>query len=300
MEPAPPLQLRDRTLVVDRCLIMGVVNATTDSFSDAARYGTLGSRIELAEQLISDGADLIDVGGESALTDVPAIAAEHEAEAVVPIVAHLRRAHPDVPVSVDTYKPPVARAALDAGAQLVNDTSGLIDPDLATVVAEARAGLVVMHTRSRPKQRLRAPGLYDDVVADVVSFLRQRVQTAVERGVPREAIVVDPGPDFSKTPRQTVTVLQHLDAVRALGRPVLLALSRKDFIGAITCRRPDERLAGTLAALAHCGGGPGDILRVHDVGAAKDFLTVLRVLRGQAEIDADLQLPDSLRRSHPR
>lgn len=279
-----------------RCLLMGVVNATTDSFSDAGRYPDLQSRVALAEQLIADGADIIDIGGQSAVTGVPETLDTIEAAAVVPIVEALAARHPDVPISIDTYKPLVARLALDAGAAIINDTSGLLDPTLASVVADAGAGLVVMHNRSRPKERLTDANLYDDVVADIMSFLRERIEQAVSLGVRPESIIVDPGPDFSKTPKQTVTVLQALDTVRELGRPILLALSRKDFIGAITSQPPTERLAGSLAALAFCGTGPGLIYRVHDVRATADYLAVTRALRGDDDLADDLALAPTLRR----
>ena len=219
-----------------------------------------------------------------------------EIEAVVPIIEHLHRTCPDVPLSVDTYKPAVARAVLEAGADIVNDTSGLRDVELATVTAEYDAGLVLMHNRGRPKQRLTDTDLYADVVADVVSFLTELLAAAEQRGVRREGIILDPGPDFSKTPAQTVTVLREIDRLRSFGRPLLLPVSRKDFIGAITGRPPRERLAGTLATIAHVGPVPGTIYRVHDVAEVRDFLRIAAVLDGREQIPADLELPPHLRR----
>jgi dihydropteroate synthase len=156
------------------------------------------------------------------------------------------------------------------------------------------AGLVIMHTRARPKHKVLDPELYDDVIGDVVGFLCERIDAAVARGMAPEAIVVDPGPDFAKTPAQTVEVLRGLDRVRALGRPVLLALSRKDFVGAITGRPPRARLGGTLAAVGALAG-PGTILRVHDVDAVRDYLAVAAVLAGRAELPADVRLAEGLR-----
>ncbi len=236
------------------------------------------------------------MGGQSAITGVPEIDAEVEAGLVVPVVQAIHATWPDVLISVDTYKPLVAEQAVGAGAAIVNDVSGLLYPEVARMCAAQGAALVIMHTRSRPKVRLVDPGFYDDVVADVVGFLREKVDAAIALGVPEEALIVDPGPDFAKTPAQTIEVLRHLDQVRALGRPLLLALSRKDFIGAILRKPPRQRLAGTLAAITHATAEPGGIVRVHDVAATRDALAVIDVLQGRLEVAPDYELPMSLRR----
>jgi len=184
-------------------------------------------------------------------------------------------------VSVDTYKPDVAEPAIAAGAVLVNDVSGLRELGLADLCARTGAGLVVTHTRVEPKGTLLDPGRYDDVAADVSSFLRERMAVAVAAGVGEDQIVLDPGPDFAKTPAQTVAVLRRLDRLRALGRPLLLAISRKDFLGAITGRGPRERGAATLAALEFSVRAGASIVRVHDVAAAADYLAVRAVLEGE-------------------
>jgi dihydropteroate synthase len=181
----------------------------------------------------------------------------------------------------------VAEAALAAGAEMVNDVSGLRDPALAEVCARAGAALVVMHTRVAPKGTLLDPGAYGDVVEDVVGLLAERLEVAREHGVGEEQLVLDPGPDFAKTPAQTVAVLRRLDALLALGRPVLLAVSRKDFLGAITGRAARDRGPATLAALAAGVDAGASILRVHDVAAAADFLAVRTVLRGERELAPD-------------
>jgi dihydropteroate synthase len=262
--------------------LMGIVNATPDSFSDGGDHPTVESRLELGRALLAAGADLLDVGGESARGDRPAVDSEDELERVVPLIEGLTGM--GAIVSVDTYKPAVAEAAIAAGASLVNDVSGLADPALADVCARTGAGLVLMHTRVEPKGTLLDPDFYDDVVADVVGFLGERMALAERHGVAREQLLLDPGPDFAKTPAQTVAVLRHLDAVRALGRPLLLAVSNKDFVGALTGRGPRERLAGTLAALAHGADAGAAILRVHDVAAAADFLAVRAALRGERRL----------------
>jgi len=187
-------------------------------------------------------------------------------------------------VSVDTYKPEVAEAAIAAGASLVNDVSGLRDLGVADVCAASGAGLVVMHTRVEPKGTLLDPDRYDDVVADVTGFLRERMDAAIARGVAADQILLDPGPDFAKTPAQTVAALRAIEPLRALGRPLLWAVSNKDFVGAITGRGPRERLAGTLAAVAYGADAGAAVLRVHDVAAAADFLRVRAVLGGEVEL----------------
>jgi dihydropteroate synthase len=297
MAPRSFLTPTDRVEIGLTPLIMGIVNATPNSFSDGGELRTLADRVARAEQLVVDGADLIDVGGQSGVTNEAEIPAELEAERVVGLVEAL--AQRGIMVSVDTYRPLVAQAAIDAGAAIINDVSGLLYPEVATICAQAGAALVVMHTRTLPKTRLDDPDRYDDVAGDVVAFLHERIAVAAEHGLGVNRIIVDPGPDFSKTPAQTVAVLRDLERIEAIGHPVLLALSRKDFVGAITHRRPKDRLAGTLGAIAALSGRPGQILRVHDVAAVHDFLEVLAVLRGEAEIDRDLVLAEELRREPP-
>jgi dihydropteroate synthase len=295
---APPRLLRTSigTLQLGgRPWLMGIVNATPDSFSDAGLAPTLEQRIELARSLLAAGADLIDVGGESGVTNRPPVEAAVELERVVPLVERVA-GELGARVAVDTYKPVVARAAVAAGASIVNDVSGLRDPALADVCAETGAALVVMHTRAAPKQKLFDPGLDGRVMEDVEIFLRERIDVALARGVEFEQLLLDPGPDFAKTPAQTVEMLRELGELHVLGRPVLLAVSRKDFVGAITGRPPRARLAGTMAAVAHGVAAGAHVLRVHDVGAVADFLAVREALDGEGEIDADLRLPEELRR----
>jgi dihydropteroate synthase len=201
----------------------------------------------------------------------------------------------DVIVSVDTYKPAVAAAAVDAGAAIVNDVSALRHPELAEVCAERGAGLILTHTRAAPKVKLLDPGLDATIVADVRELLLERMTLAQERGVAFEQLMLDPGPDLGKTPAQTVAVLQAFESLHALGRPLLLAVSRKDFIGAVTGRPPRERLAGTLAAVAFGVRAGAHLLRVHDVAEVADFLAVTAVLEGETSIESDVRLSDELR-----
>jgi dihydropteroate synthase len=274
--------------------LMGVVNASPDSFSDRGRYRTLEQRVELARELIGAGADILDVGGESASTNRPAVEVEQEIERVVPLIERVV-AELGAIVSVDTYKPAVARAAIAAGASIVNDVSGLRDPELAVVCAQSGAALVVMHTRAAPKQRMQDPDLYEDVVGEVIAFLAERIALALDVGVAPEQLILDPGPDFSKTPAQTVELLAGISRLHSLGRPLLMAVSRKDFIGALTGSAPRERLAGTLAALAHGVEHGAHIFRLHDIAAASDYLAVRAALRGDFVPSRDLALAEELR-----
>ena len=276
-------------------LLMGIVNATPDSFSDGGVTLTLPERVERAASLLRAGATIIDIGGESGVTNRPAVEPEEEIRRVVPVIERVS-GELGALVSVDTYKPSVARAAIAAGAAIVNDVSGLRDPGLADVCAQTGAGLVVMHTRARPKQQLHDRSYDGRVVADVLAFLAERIELAQTRGMAFEQLIVDPGPDFGKTPAQTVEVLRALDRLHELERPLLLAVSRKDFVGAITLRAPRQRLAGTLAALAHGVDAGAHIVRLHDVAEAADFLAVRAVLAGGRELDPGLVVPEGLRR----
>jgi len=291
----------DRVLAVDRVLelggrpwLMGIVNASPDSFSDGGQFGTLQAQIELARGLLEDGADILDIGGESASTGRPAVSVEQEIERVVPLIEHVTVELGGL-VSVDTYKPPVARAAIAAGARIVNDVSGLRDPALAEVCAQSGAALVLMHTRAAPKQRLQDPDLYGDVVGEVCAFLGERMEQALAAGIDPDQIILDPGPDFAKTPAQTIELLAGVGRLHELGRPLLMAISRKDFIGALTGRPPRERLGGTLAALAHGVDAGARIFRVHDVAAAADFLRVRAALTGELQPQRDLALAEEHR-----
>ena len=284
-----------RTLELgERPWLMGIVNASPDSFSDAGAHPDLAARVALGRQLLAAGADMLDVGGESGITQRPAVDIGEEIARVVPLIERLV-GELGATVSVDTYKPLVAEAAIAAGAVIVNDVSGLRDPLLADVCARTGAALVLMHTRAAPKQRLQDPGYYEDVTADVLGFLAERIAVARSRGVREEQLIVDPGPDFAKTPAQTIELMRRVEELHALGRPLLLAVSRKDFVGALTGRGPRERTAGTLAAIGHGVDAGAHILRVHDVAATADFLAVRAALRGDAAVDASLALSDAIR-----
>jgi dihydropteroate synthase len=288
------LRIPGRVLELDssRPLLMGIVNASPESFSDGSEVADLAAQLRRALELTEQGADMIDVGGESGVTNADPLPPEVEIERVVPLVERL--AAEDLIVSVDTWKAPVAQAALAAGAAVINDVSGLRDPLIADACAAAGAALVIMHTRSEPKKK-EFPE-YDDVVQDVLAFLRERIALAAEHGLAEDHIVLDPGPDFAKTPAETIAVLQKLGSLREFRRPVLLAASRKDFIGAVTGRKPRERLAGTLAAVGEGVDHGATILRVHDVAEVRDYLDIRNALRGVVKVSDDLRLDEGLRR----
>jgi len=292
---AGEIRFRDRRLAFapGRPLLMGIVNANPDSFSDTHRLTTLDAQVDHAMALVADGADLIDVGGESGVTYTGVTAEQVEIERVCPLVERL--VAEGVVVSVDTWKAGVARAALDAGAGMLNDVSGLADPVFADLAVATGASLVVMHTRAAPKQVHFADYAGVGVAADVAAFLADRVALARERGLRDDQLVLDPGPDFAKTPAETVASLHGLDALHATGLALLLAISRKYFVGAITGRAPGDRLAGTLAAAGWSADQGAAILRVHDVAAVADFLRVKRVLDGVEEMPPFDQGDDTLK-----
>lgn len=285
------LRMRDRRVDLSEPLLMGIVNATPDSFSDRPGTRTLDELVARAHELVADGAGLIDVGGESGRSDTIAVPVEVEIERVVGLVERL--AGEGIAVSVDTWRGPVAEATLAVGAAMINDMSGLSDPSIADACGASGAALVVTHTRSVPKTRIFPE--YDDVMGDVIELLEERAATARERGVEADQLVYDPGMDMSKTPADSIEVLRRLRELEPLGRPLLAAISRKDFVGALTGRAPRERAAGTLAAVGVAVDNGAQILRVHDVAGTADYLKVRAALRGD-EVDPALHLAEELRR----
>lgn len=284
------LRLRERELDLSTPVLMGIVNATPDSFSDRQGPKDVDELAARARELIDAGAAIVDVGGESGRTDTEAVPVEQEIARVVPLIGRL--AAGGALVSVDTWRGPVARAALEAGAAMVNDVSGLSDESLADACAACGAALVITHTRAAPKTK--AFPHYDDVVADVRELLEERMAAALAAGVREDRIVLDPGIDIAKTPAESVELLRRLPELAELGRPLLAAVSRKDFVGALTERPPAGRGAGTLAAVGAAVRGGARIVRVHDVAGAHDYLRVHAALAHGA--DAALELDAALRR----
>lgn len=257
---------------------MGIVNVTPDSFSDGGRFAAADAAIDHALRLAAEGADLLDVGGESSRPGSKPVSLEEELARVLPVVRGLA-GRLNVPISVDTTKAEVARQALAAGASIINDiTAGLGDPNMVAVVRDAGAGVALMHMRGTPETMQQDP-TYMDVVREVRDFLADRVQAWVNAGVPADRIAIDPGIGFGKTFDHNRSLLRHLDVLAPIGRPVLLGVSRKGFLGHMTKRTVSERLPASLAAACFCvSRGTAHILRVHDVAATVDAARVLGAL----------------------
>jgi dihydropteroate synthase len=261
--------------------LMGVVNATPDSFSDGGRFLDAAAAVDRALRLAEEGADLVDVGGESTRPGAPPVPAEEEIARVVPVVERLRARGFALPISVDTSKGAVGRAALAAGADLVNDVAALADPDLARACAEAGVPVVLMHMRGTPAD-MASRAVYGDVVADVARELAAALARAEAAGVARDRTILDPGIGFAKTAEQSVALLARAGELRALGRPLLVGPSRKSFIGKLTGAAVGDRLPGTLAAVTACVLAGVELLRVHDVAAARQAALVAAAIRDDA------------------
>jgi dihydropteroate synthase len=275
---------------------MGIVNASPDSFSGDGSVAA-GAGAELARAAWQAGATIIDLGGQSANTATPELDVEEEIRRLVPLV-EATRAVGDGAISVDTYKPAVADACLAAGADIVNDVSGLFHAELADVVASWGAGYVLMHTVGPPKSKVLDPDLYDDVADRVLAFFADGLDRLAAAGVAAEQVALDPGIDFGKTPRQSLEILAGAGRLAAAtDRPLLFALSRKDFIGAATHTSPLQRGPGTLATVgAVAAAAPDSIVRVHDVAATVQYLTVRTLIADPSLLAPDAQLPGHLRR----
>ncbi|HMP90878.1 MAG TPA: dihydropteroate synthase [Kiritimatiellia bacterium] len=276
---SPLWKARDHEWILDRrTIIMGVLNVTPDSFSDGGRHVDPESALKSALEMVAAGADIIDVGGESSRPGSDPVPQEEELRRVVPVVRAIADASP-VAVSVDTTKAEVAEAALTVGASIINDISGgAHDPRIFDVARKFRAGLVLMHMKGNPKTMQDDPR-YENVVEEVVRTLRAQIDRALAAGVSPEQIVVDPGIGFGKNLEHNVTLLQSLpDIIHTCGRPVLVGLSRKRFIGAITGRDIQDRLPGSLAAMAFAMMRGARIIRVHDVNESCDVARMMDTL----------------------
>jgi len=258
--PGGALRLSERTL------IMGIVNVTPDSFSDGGRFLDPADAVAHGQLLAEEGADILDIGGESTRPGADPVDADDEIARVVPVIEQLAKTI-DIPLSIDTSKAVVARAALDAGATIINDVSaGRFDPPIMTLAGEREVPLILMHMLGVPRTMQLDP-IYDDVVADIRSFLVERAQVAIDFGVPPERIVIDPGIGFGKTPAHNLTLVKRLRDMTLPGYPVLVGASRKSFIGLTLDVSVDERLEGTLATTALAVWNGAAIVRAHDVRA---------------------------------
>lgn len=268
---------RDRTLDLCRVHVMGILNVTPDSFSDGGRYLDPDAAVARAREMVESGAEILDIGGESTRPGATPATVEEELRRVLPVVERL--AASDLILSVDTSKAAVAKAALDAGAQIVNDITALRgDPDMAPVVAQYGAGVVLMHMQGTPRTMQKEPS-YADVVADIAAFFEERRAAAKDAGIADDRIVFDPGIGFGKTVDHNLTILKRLGEFEALGRPLLLGPSRKRFIGAVLGTDVDDRLEGTAAAVAAGVLAGAAIVRVHDVKAMSRVARMAEAIR---------------------
>lgn len=271
------LDCAGRPLRLDDPVVMGVLNVTPDSFSDGGRHAGVEAALEHARAMVASGAGIIDVGGESTRPGAEPVPLQHELDRVIPVLERLRD-ELDVVLSIDTSKPEVMQAALDAGAGMINDVNGLRAPGAMQVVASGNAAVCVMHMQGQPRSMQEQPH-YGDVVAEVSDFLTGQAEALRSRGVARERIVLDPGFGFGKTLEHNLALFRSLPGLVALGYPLLVGVSRKSMIGQVLGGRPvTERLVGSVtAALLAARAGAG-ILRVHDVRETMDALTIQRAL----------------------
>jgi dihydropteroate synthase len=280
-------------MIVAPYRLMGIVNVTPDSFSDGGLFLDPGRAVEHARALVRDGADLIDVGGESTRPGARGVSPAEELERVAPVLEGLldggagqagRGSSPTrigVPVSIDTSKVAVAEAALDAGAEIVNDVTAFrTEPELAALCAERGCGVVLMHMQGTPRTMQEKP-VYEDVVDDVKGFLAERIEFAAGEGIPEERIWVDPGIGFGKTVEHNLELLRRLGELGDLGPPIVIGASRKSFIGRITGREVHERVAGTIAASVMALAAGAEVLRVHDVAPVREALDVAEAILGR-------------------
>lgn len=281
--PSPhPITLPDgRTLAFDaRRLIMGIVNTTPDSFSDGGQFDDTESAIAHARALLAQGADILDIGGESTRPGATKVSLDEELQRTIPVIRGIIAAHPDAIVSIDTTKAEVARQAIDAGASIINDISGMtFDEAMPSVAATTRAPVIVMHIRGTP-ETMQDDTSYVDVVAEVTEFLQQRVEVAREHGIPSTQLILDPGIGFGKSVEQNYEIIRRLPELNALGHAVLIGTSRKSLIGKLLDKPATERLLGTAATVAGAIMTGAHIIRVHDVDEMVDVVRVTEAICG--------------------
>ncbi len=271
------LDCAGRSLPLDGPVVMGVLNVTPDSFSDGGRHAGVEAALAHARAMVASGAGIIDVGGESTRPGAEPVPLQHELDRVIPVLERLR-AELDVVLSIDTSKPEVMQAALDAGAEMINDVNGLRAPGAMQVAASGTAAVCVMHMQGQPRSMQEQPH-YSDVVAEVSDFLTGQAEALLSRGVARERIVLDPGFGFGKTQEHNLALFRSLPGLAGLGYPLLVGVSRKSMIGNALGGRPvTERLVGSVTAALLAARAGARILRVHDVRETMDALTIQRVL----------------------
>ena len=251
---------------------MGILNVTPDSFSDGGQFSQIDHALKHADQLVLEGADIIDIGGESTRPNAPPVPLDEELDRVIPVIEALSQ-RIQIPISIDTYKPAVMQAAIEAGASMVNDVKALQEDGALEVVAGSDVGVCLMHMQGNP-QTMQDNPQYDDVVADVSAFLSQRVLQCLDKGIDKSRIMIDPGFGFGKTREHNIQLLQQLDVLVGLDMPMLVGLSRKSVLGKVTGNAVDSRLHASVAAAVIAAMKGASVLRVHDVAATVEALKV--------------------------
>ena len=262
--------------VGERILIMGVLNVTPDSFSDGGQFLSQTKAIEHAFRMVAEGADIIDVGGESTRPGAEAVSVDEELTRVLPVIKEVAR-KTDVPVSIDSYKPEVAEKAIQSGASMVNDIYGLRAKGMAEVAAKYKIPVCIMHMQGTPRDMQLNP-VYADVIKDIKKFLKTQAEYAIKKGVGKDQIIVDPGLGFGKTLEHNIQIIKKLKDFKKLGYPILIGPSRKSFIGKILDVPVNERLTGTIAATTICAMNSADILRVHDVREIRQAVKIVETV----------------------
>jgi dihydropteroate synthase len=260
--------------------VMGIVNVTPDSFSDGGKFNTTEKAIAHALQLVEEGAEILDIGGESTRPGATPVPLDEELKRVIPVIEGLRDA--GVPLSIDTYKPQVMQAAITAGADIVNDVCALREPQALEIVAASQVGVCLMHMQGRP-QTMQADPQYDDVVSEVTGFLKERLDAAERAGINRSRIVLDPGFGFGKRTAHNLTLLNHLNDIQALGLPLLIGLSRKSVLGQVVGSSVDERVHASIAASVVSVMKGANIVRVHDVKPTIDALKIVQAVMNEKQ-----------------
>jgi len=276
--PFPLFEIRGKVFDFNKSYyIMGILNVTPDSFSDGGKFLDIKSALNHTKEMISEGADIIDIGGESTRPGAESISEEEELNRIIPVIKGLRKANNDIIISIDTYKNRIAKEALENGADLINDISGLrFDPLMIKVARDSKVPVIIMHIKGTPRDMQKNPH-YDDLIRELLEYFDKRINTLNKAGI--EKIIIDPGIGFGKNPEDNLKIIKHLEEFTIFNLPILIGVSRKSFIGHITGEPVDERLTGTLAANAIALENSANILRVHDVKPHKDLIKIFEAIK---------------------
>lgn len=275
MSTLSPIVCKDYTLRFEKTVLMGILNVTPDSFSDGGLFNDVDTAVDYGEKMVSDGADLIDIGGESTRPGAAPLSEKEELSRILPVVTQLSEAV-SIPISIDTYKPYVADACLKAGAHLINDITGMINPEMRKVAAKHKAPVIIMHMKGTPKTMQQNP-TYQDLFGEITAFFQEQMTKLKKEGI--QQIIIDPGIGFGKTVEHNLLILKHLEVFKTLNCPICVGPSRKSFIGMLTGLSVKERLEGTLAAITIAIMNGANIVRVHDVKECKRAIRVIDAIR---------------------